>query len=80
MRVLRDEWVDWRLLRDLAGHDIKTARQMGWSEVKNGIVLRLAADHVDVVASVDRKLSFQNEAGQRTGHFVQRLAERHQLA
>jgi hypothetical protein len=39
MRVLLDECVDWRLLRDLTGHDVKTARQMGWSEVKNGKLL-----------------------------------------
>lgn len=41
MRVLLDECVDWRLLRDLTGHDVKTARQMGWSELKNGHLLRL---------------------------------------
>ena len=61
MRVLLDECVDWRLLRDLAGHDVKTARQMGWVEVKNGKLLRLAADHFDVFVTVDRNLSFQNK-------------------
>jgi hypothetical protein len=49
MRVLLDECVDWRLLRDLTGHDVKTARQMGWSELKNGKLLRLTADHFDVL-------------------------------
>jgi hypothetical protein len=29
MRVLLDECVDWRLDRELASHDVKTARQMG---------------------------------------------------
>ena len=61
MRVLLDECVDWRLLRDLTGHDVKTARQMGWAEVKNGKLLRLAADHFDVFVTVDRNLSFQNK-------------------
>jgi len=61
MRVLLDECVDWRLLRDLTGHDVKTARQMGWTEVKNGKLLRLAADHFDVFVTVDRNLSFQNK-------------------
>ncbi len=61
MRVLLDECVDWRLLRDLAGHDVKTARQMGWSEVKNGQLLRLTAEHFDVFVTVDRNLSFQNK-------------------
>ena len=61
MRVLLDECVDWRLLRDLTGHDVKTARQMGWSEVKNGKLLRLTAEHFDVFVTVDRNLSFQNK-------------------
>ncbi len=61
MRVLLDECVDWRLLRDLTIHDVKTARQMGWSELKNGKLLRLAADHFDVFVTVDRNLSFQNK-------------------
>lgn len=60
MRVLLDECVDWRLLRDLTGHDVKTARQMGWSELKNGHLLRLTAEHSDVFVTVDRNLSFQN--------------------
>ena len=61
MRVLLDECVDWRLLRDLTGFDVKTARQMGWSEVKNGKLLHLAAEHFDVFVTVDRNLSFQNK-------------------
>lgn len=61
MHVLLDECVDWRLLRDLTGHDVKTARQMGWSEVKNGQLLRLTAEHFDVFVTVDRNLSFQNK-------------------
>ena len=61
MRVLLDECVDWRLLRDLTIHDQKTARQMSWSELKNGKLLRLAADHFDVFVTVDRNLSFQNK-------------------
>jgi uncharacterized protein (DUF433 family) len=29
VKVLLDECVDWRLARDILGHDVKTARQMG---------------------------------------------------
>ena len=36
MKVLLDECVDWRLSRDIIGHDIKTAQQMGWATIKNG--------------------------------------------
>lgn len=59
MRVLIDECVDWRLSRDIVGHDVKTARQMGWASVKNGELLALAAQQFDVFVTVDRNLSFQ---------------------
>ena len=59
MRVLIDECIDWRLARDIAGHEVKTARQMGWSTIKNGELLALAAEEFDVFVTVDRNLSFQ---------------------
>ena len=59
MKVLVDECVDWRLLREIVGHYIKTARQMGWSTIKNGELLALAAKEFDVFVTVDRNLSFQ---------------------
>ena len=59
MRILLDECVDWRLSRDVIGHDVKTARQMGWATIKNGELLALAAQQFDVFVTVDRNLSFQ---------------------
>jgi len=59
VKVLVDECVDWRLSRDITGHDVKTARQMGWSTVRNGELLGLAAKEFDVFLTVDRNLSFQ---------------------
>jgi hypothetical protein len=57
--VLLDECVDWRLGRELASHEVKTARQMGWTALKNGELLALASAHFDVFVSFDRNLSFQ---------------------
>ncbi|MGP0060872.1 MAG: DUF5615 family PIN-like protein [Beijerinckiaceae bacterium] len=59
MRVFLDECVDWRLARDIIGHDVKTARQMGWTTIKNGALLALASEHFQVFVTVDRNLSFQ---------------------
>ena len=59
MKVLLDECVDWRLARDIVGHDVKTARQMGWATIKNGELLTLATEHFDVLVTVDQNLSFQ---------------------
>lgn len=59
MRVLLDECIDWRLSRSIVGHDVKTAHQMSWASIKNGELLKLAAEHFDVFVTVDRNLSFQ---------------------
>ena len=59
MRVLLDECVDWRLSRTIVGHDVKTAKQMGWAAIKNGELLALASERFDVFVTVDRNLSYQ---------------------
>jgi hypothetical protein len=63
VRVLLDECADWRLARDIVGHAVKTARQMGWTTIKNGELLALASQHFDVFVTVDRNLSFQQNVG-----------------
>ena len=63
MRVFLDECVDWRLSRDVSGHDVKTAQQMGWAAIKNGELLALASDRFDVFVTVDRNLAFQQNPG-----------------
>jgi predicted nuclease of predicted toxin-antitoxin system len=59
MKILLDECVDWRLSRALLGHEVKTARQMAWTSIKNGELLALASAYFDVFITVDRNLSFQ---------------------
>lgn len=59
MRVFLDECIDWRLSRSISGHEVRTARQMGWSSIKNGELLRLVSKEFDVFVTVDRNLSFQ---------------------
>jgi hypothetical protein len=62
VRVLLDECVDWRLWRALTGHEVKSARQMGWSAIKNGELLELASERFDAFVTVDRNLAFQQNA------------------
>jgi hypothetical protein len=59
MRAFLDECVDWRLAREITGHEVITARQMGWTSIKNGELLTLASQQFDVFVTVDRNLSFQ---------------------
>ncbi len=54
-----DECVDWRLSRAIVGHNVKTARQMGWNAIKNGELLKFASEQFDVFITVDRNLSSQ---------------------
>jgi hypothetical protein len=63
VKIFLDECIDWRLSRDIEGHDVKTARQMGWTSNKNGELFSLASEQFDVFATVDRNLSFQQNPG-----------------
>ena len=40
MRVL----LDWRLRRDLAGHQVESVPLIGWAGIENGDLLRKAVD------------------------------------
>ena len=60
MKVFLDECVDWRLARDIVGHDVKTARQMGWAAIKNGELLTLVSQHFDVFVTVDPNLPLKD--------------------
>lgn len=59
MRLLLDESVPARLRRSLPGHSVKTVGEMGWSGVKNGALLALAAKDFDAFITVDKNLPFQ---------------------
>jgi len=59
MRVLVDECVDWRIARDLARHDARTVKQLGWQELKDGSLLARATAEFDVFLTVDTKLPYQ---------------------
>jgi predicted nuclease of predicted toxin-antitoxin system len=77
VRVLLDEQLPRRLARELVGHDVSTVRQQGWAGVKNGELLRRAADRgFEVLLTADRSLPFQqNLAGARLGVVVFNCSE-----
>jgi len=57
--VLLDECVPRRLRRELSGHDVRTVTEMGWSGIKNGPLLRGAAQGFDVFLTVDQGVQYQ---------------------
>jgi hypothetical protein len=59
MRLLLDESVPSRLRRSLIDHSVRTVVEAGWSGVKNGKLLALAATEFDAFITVDKNLPFQ---------------------
>ena len=59
MRLLLDECVPTRLRRSLPTHQVSTVVHEGWSGIKNGKLLALAAERFDVFITVDKNLPYQ---------------------
>ena len=59
MRLLLDECVPARLRRSLPRHQVSTVVVEGWSGVKNGKLLALAAANFDAFITVDKNLPYQ---------------------
>ena len=59
MRLLLDESVPRRLRQSLPNHKVRTVVEMGWSGIKNGDLLRLAASDFDVFITIDKNLQYQ---------------------
>jgi predicted nuclease of predicted toxin-antitoxin system len=59
MRVLLDESLPRRLLHFLPGHEVSTVAEAGWSGLKNGELLRLAASRFDLFVTADQNLQYQ---------------------
>ena len=59
MRLLLDESVPRRFRRSLPSHEVRTVVEMGWSGVKNGKLLALAANEFDAFLTVDKNLPYQ---------------------
>ena len=63
MRILLDESLPKDLARLIVGHEVTTVQAAGWSSVKNGKLLALAASQFDAFITADRKLEFQQQGG-----------------
>ena len=59
MRLLLDECVPARLRKTLPSHEVSTVGLEGWSGIKNGKLLALAAAGFDALVTVDKNLPYQ---------------------
>ena len=66
MKVLLDEDVPHDLRPRLTGHDVYTARHLGWAGIKNGALLKLTEENgFEVFLTADQNLSYQQNLGSR---------------
>jgi predicted nuclease of predicted toxin-antitoxin system len=64
MRLLLDENLDWRLRRDLSGHQTESVSSLGWTGIKNGELLAKAADAgFNVLVTMDTNMVHQQNIG-----------------
>lgn len=59
MRILLDESLPQALRDRLGGHDAATVVSCGWSGIKNGELLALAAARFDVFLTADQNIEHQ---------------------
>jgi len=60
VKILLDHNLDWRLSRYLPDHDVKSARQQGWENFRNGDLLTIAeAEGFQVILTGDTNVNYQ---------------------
>lgn len=59
MTILLDENLDWRLRRELPGHEVESVPLIGWSGLKNGALLAQAEQRFEVLVTMDSSMVHQ---------------------
>lgn len=59
MRILFDECIPAPLRRLFTGHECRTAQHCGWTEKKNGELLRLAESEFELFLTADQNMEYQ---------------------
>lgn len=58
-RLLLDENLPRQLAAHFTRHEARTVRDMQWTGTRNGHLLRRAAEHFDVLVTLDKGIPFQ---------------------
>lgn len=71
MRILFDQGTPAPLRRHLVGHEVSTSYEIGWSELRNGELLRAAETRFDLLITTDRNFKHeQNLTGLKLAMIV----------
>jgi len=62
MRILLDENLNWRLKRDLLGHEVESVPLIGWAGIQNGALLRKAVESgFEALITMDSNMAYQQD-------------------
>jgi hypothetical protein len=71
VRILLDQGTPVPLRRELTGHHVVTAYEMGWAQLKNGELLKAAEANFEALITTDQNLRYQqNLTGRRLAILV----------
>jgi len=65
MKILFDQGTPAPLRRELTGHDVATAFEVGWSDLVNGELLGRAEGVFDLLLTTDQNLPYQQDLTNR---------------
>lgn len=81
MRILLDENLDWRLKRDLPGHEVESVPLLGWAGTQNGALLRKAVGAgFEVLVTMDGNMVHQQHMASHPIAVVALRAKSNRLA
>lgn len=60
MRVFLNACIDPRAARVFAGHEVRTAVELGWHRLKDHVLLPLAQEQFDVFVTIDRGFEYEH--------------------
>jgi len=60
LTILFDHNVDRRFRKHLAGHEVRTTRELRWDKLENGELIKAAADaRFEAFISIDKNIEFE---------------------
>jgi len=65
VKVLLDQNSPRALRQFLVGHDVKTAREMGWETISNGLILQMAEAEFGLMITADKNIRYQQNLSGR---------------
>ena len=81
MRILLDENLDWRLRRDLPGHEVESVPLIGWAGIQNGELLeRAVAGGFEALITMDSSMVHQQNIAHHAIAVIALRAQSNRLA